>query len=310
MLRANPAVTDILHTASTAAGAVLVLLTLRDVFYELFRPGGDGTLSRLLRRGAWRGFHALAGRWRGALLLAGPAILVATIALWAAALAVGGALLIWPQLPEGYRFASPLVGGLETGFDTALYVSVVTLTTLGFGDVTPTTSALRLVAMLEASVGFALLTAGISWIQAVYPVLARRRALAERLTALEAAERRTGTRLADVDASVAATVLAELAAELAAVHVDLVQTSVSYYFDERPRRISLPALLPLAVRLADEGLARDDAPAVRHAAAALRATADAYLETLRADFLHEPERPIDALLRAYAADHRRDDAAA
>ena len=38
---------------------------------------GDGTLSRLLRRGAWRAFRALAGRWRGALLIAGPAILVA-----------------------------------------------------------------------------------------------------------------------------------------------------------------------------------------------------------------------------------------
>jgi voltage-gated potassium channel Kch len=42
---------------------------------------------------------------------------------------------------------------LGAGSVTALYYSVVTLTTLGYGDVTPVTTAARMTAALEAMVG-------------------------------------------------------------------------------------------------------------------------------------------------------------
>jgi Ion channel len=76
----------------------------------------------------------------------------------------------------------------------ALNVSLVTLTTLGFGDVTPTDAWLRLLAPIEALLGFGLLTASISWLLLIYPALSRRRSLAYEVALLrQAAERAWGS---------------------------------------------------------------------------------------------------------------------
>ena len=61
----------------------------------------------------------------------------------------------------------------------SLYASLVAVATLGFGDITPTTSWLRILVPLEALIGFAVLTAGLSWVLSVYPVLHRRSSFAQ-----------------------------------------------------------------------------------------------------------------------------------
>lgn len=68
----------------------------------------------------------------------------------------------------------------------------MTLTTLGYGDVTPVSDWLRLLAPLEAAVSFALLTAGVAWLMSIYPILARRRALAHEVTLLRETSQQTG----------------------------------------------------------------------------------------------------------------------
>ena len=289
----------------TVLGTALVLLTLRDVFHTLFRPGGTGSASAALRRLAWRAFRRVAGSRRETLVLAGPVILVLVIALWAATLAFGWALVFWARLPADFRFASSLAAGAEGGLDTALYLSFVALTTLGFGDVTPTQPVLRLLVVLEAALGFALLTAGISWIQAVYPVLSRRRTLAERVHLLRAARDATGQRLVDLDPSVAAAQLVDLAGAVATTNVDLVQTGITYCFTEVRERSALAAQLPHLLEIAEAGIARGDAPAVRHAAHQLRAALAELAWTLRTAHLQLDERPLAELLAAYAADHGR-----
>lgn len=60
----------------------------------------------------------------------------------------------------------------------------MTLATLGYGDIAPATGWLRALAPLEAVVGFALVTAGISWTLALYPALSRQRALARETSLL------------------------------------------------------------------------------------------------------------------------------
>ena len=52
---------------------------------------------------------------------------------------------------QGAGGAPPVGGG--AGSMTSLYFSMVTLTTLGYGDVTPVTTAARMSAALEATLG-------------------------------------------------------------------------------------------------------------------------------------------------------------
>ena len=115
-------------------GAGLILFALRDIFDTLFHPSGKGMLSWAFPRPLWRG-----GRWIGVRYplireLCGPVALLTVIGSWAALLAVGWALVLWPHLPEGFLLAPGLNPSAYSGFLDALYLSLVTLTTLGYGD--------------------------------------------------------------------------------------------------------------------------------------------------------------------------------
>ncbi|MCM9083092.1 potassium channel family protein [Streptomyces spororaveus] len=72
----------------------------------------------------------------------------------------------------------------HSSFTDALYISLVNISTLGLGDIAPTEGWLRILAPLEAFVGFALLTATVSWTLGIYPAPASRRAPALRLSHL------------------------------------------------------------------------------------------------------------------------------
>ncbi len=298
--------TGVAAVASVAAGTALVLTILRDVFHELFHPLGAGSISHLVQQLFWRVFRRLAASRQSALLLAGPTTMVAIVATWGVLLVVGWALVFWPFLPGEFRFASPLVAVSQAGFADALYFSSTALTTLGFGDMTPTDATLRLLVTAEAAVGFAWLTAGISWLLSIYPVLARRRTLAQRLFLLDTAGAESGHRLADLEPRFVALLLMELAGALAQVRVDLIQSAITYYFADSERRLSLSAALPLCERLAQDGLTDAHPDLVRFAAVALREAVRSYAETVRLTFLHTPEGPLDRVLAEYAAAHHRE----
>ncbi|HEX6535239.1 MAG TPA: potassium channel family protein [Gemmatimonadaceae bacterium] len=286
----------------TLAGVSIIVVVLRDVLHELFHPSGTGTIARTLMHAFWRVFRALGRRHRSVLGLAGPVILVGVLAAWTLLLAVGWALVYWPGLPDEFRFSSPLAPATQAGFGTALYVSLLSLSTLGFGDVTPTSPALRLGATLEGFVGFALLTAGISWILMLYPVLRRRHALAQRIVLHGAAARRTGIGIMERDPAEVSRVLDELAASLITARVDLMLSSISYYFRDPERGVSLPASLPELMRIAD---VPDDAnPTVRYSAVVLRVAIDAFADLVGAKYLGLRKAPTMAILSAYADDHQ------
>ncbi|HEU4563691.1 MAG TPA: potassium channel family protein [Gemmatimonadaceae bacterium] len=290
--------------ASNVGGAVLVLAVLWDMFRELYHPAGTGSLTRTLRDRLWRLFRRAARRRRKVLQLAGPTMVIAIIATWGVLLTLGWALIFWPYLPDAFRFASGLEPVARSGFGTAMYFSALSLTTLGVGDVTPTWTSLRLLCNVEAAIGFALLTAGISWILSIYPVLARRRTLARRVFLLHSAGAKVDRALTELDPVVAAPVVGELAVALAQVRVDLVQSGITYYFGDGERAGALAAALPLLARLADDGLAPGRADAVRHAAAGLHVAVRDFAETVRTTYLRMPERPLGDVLARYAEDHR------
>ncbi|MFD9036007.1 potassium channel family protein [Streptomyces sp. NPDC059567] len=101
-------------------------------------------------------------------------------------------LIYWPHLPEGFVYSDVLRPADRVGLLNAVHVSLVTLSTLGLGDIAPTEGWLRVVAPMEGLIGFALLSATVSWILGIHPALARRRALALRLSHLYAPIRQSG----------------------------------------------------------------------------------------------------------------------
>ena len=171
---------------STAAGVGLIGLVGRDAFDALFHAEGRGMFSRQITRAVWQVFRR-AGTRHVRLSLAGPVAFVTVLATWAGLLVLGWALVFWPHMPGSFRF-DPDVEAAGSDFVHALNVSLVTLTTLGFGDITPTSEALRLILPLEALLGFGLLSASISWLVSIYPALSRRRSLAYEISLLRAAE--------------------------------------------------------------------------------------------------------------------------
>lgn len=79
------------------------------------------------------------------------------------------------------------------------YFSLEVMTTLGLGDLIPTTDWLRILATGEALIGFSLVTASVSWIVLLYPALGRMRTLARRALILVNAEQSTGVQVISGD---------------------------------------------------------------------------------------------------------------
>ncbi len=290
-------------TVSTAAGLAMIVLAGRDAFDALFHPEGRATFARLIARAEWRLFR-IGGPRHPLFVLAGPTVLVTVIATWAALLILGWALVFWPQMPGGFRF-QPGVEAAGSNFVHALNVSLVTLTTLGFGDITPKAELLRVVVPLEALVGFGLLTLSISWLLLTYPVLARRRSLAYEIWLLRVAETDTGVSLDHLEPAAAERVYAELTSRLVAVERDLVNFPTSYYFAEADPRFSLPAVAPYLLMLGRRG--NEDGKPAR-----IRLRADLLLRAVHdfarttAGFHRRDVGTPDEMLRAYAQDHLRE----
>jgi hypothetical protein len=152
--------------ALTLLAVLLIAVALRDVFDTLFHETGRAVLSSVIMRGVWRVFRRLGGRRR--LALAGPISLIAVVMSWAALLIVGWATLLMPHMPDAFAFTAGAPSGRVV---ESLYLSLVTLTTVGFGDIAPAEGWLRLIAPLEALIGFGLLTASVSWLLSIYPLL-------------------------------------------------------------------------------------------------------------------------------------------
>jgi hypothetical protein len=297
--RVSPAVSALV----TALGVVLILVALRDVFDALFHPGGKGTLSRAVMRVVWRGFHPLARRLPRSFSLAGPTALILIVASWVASLVLGWALIFWPHIDSGFAFQE---GAEHREFIDSVYISLTTLATVGFGDITPDAGWLRIITPFEALLGFGLLTASISWLGSIYPVLMRRRSLAYEIYLLREAEEEVGARVADLEPASAAAIYSELMSRLVNVERDLVAFPIAYYFTESDDRFSLPAamgyLYEEALRGADDTM--DERARLR--ALMLRDAIGDFAQTAAKRFHGEAGEDTEEALRAYARDHLRD----
>jgi hypothetical protein len=154
----------VLEWVSIVVGVILAALVVVDVFLTVVHPDLEGPLAKRIQRETWRLALALGRRWRrhrrGLRALAGPVMTVATFVIWIGLFVFAFALLFWPFL-ESHRAESEL-GSL--GFVDALYYAGTTVTTLGYGDVTPLTGGLKLLAIVASATGFALFTGIVAYL--------------------------------------------------------------------------------------------------------------------------------------------------
>lgn len=282
---------------ATAIGIGLLSVALGDVWHTLFHPSGRGRLSRVLSSLVWSAFQRFTSR--SSLTLAGPTIMMAVIASWVALVALGWALIYWPQMDTGFAFAPGLQEGQRQDFVDALYLSLVTLSTLGFGDITPTENFLRLLAPLQALTGFGLLTASLSWVISVYPVLSRQRALAHMLILLR--DGKFAERVSE-NSHLRLETLSEITARIIVVRGDLVQFPVSYYFHNPDERASLPAValyLPELISQAEDDWQEE----AQLRAQLLQTSIEDLAALLSSQFLSTRPETARNVLAAYAKDH-------
>ncbi|WP_324644375.1 potassium channel family protein [Pseudarthrobacter sp. LT1] len=279
----------------TAVGAALILLMIADVFHTLLYPHGSGPVGRTIMRGFWLLSRKLRG---GASSVAAPLAMAAVIAAWATLAAVGWALLYLPHLPDGFSYSNDIPR--QADFAEALYISLVALSTAGFGEIVAIHPVLRLVMAFQAVAGFGLLTATVSWILQTYPALSRRRALAHRLNLFREAAGTSG--IAALEAGHAAGLLEAMAENVASVSIDLLSFHETYYFHEVEQRGSLPATVAYAHQLASEAQASDN-PELRFAGRMLYAALDDLAEVLRGKFGHVGDTSSD-VFDHYELHHR------
>jgi len=236
--------------------------------------------------------------------------LILIVGVWAGSLIVGWALIFWPHVPAGFSFQPGTEHGGLDGFVDAIYLSVVTLATVGYGDVTPDAGWLRIIAPAEALLGFGLLTASIAWLSALYPVLTRRRALAYEVYLLIESQQETDITVGELEPESQAAIYADLTSRVILLKRDLVAFPIAYYFAETDDRFSLPASLPALWEIACQGSSSSVHRRARLRAVMLRDALADLARTAAELFHRDPSGDTGELLRAYARDHLRESAAA
>ncbi|MEX5294388.1 potassium channel family protein [Kocuria sp. CPCC 205268] len=283
----------------TALGIGIVALGLWDIYHSLLHPSGSGALGGRVQSAVWWLSRSTGHRFGSAV---GPASMITVVLLWVVLQGVGWALVYLPHVPGGFTYAPGVDPADYPDAVDALYVSLVTLATLGFGDVVATDPWIRMATPLEALTGFALLTAALTWFTQIYPPLSRRRALALELKSLADVDYAGG--LPEEDPVTAARVLDGLAAEVAKARIDFTQHGETYYFQEEDPDLSLARHLPYALALRD-GAAACSAQGVRTSSRRLGLALEQLGQKLREDFLTAGESPEETFA-AYAEDHGRD----
>ena len=291
----------------TLIGIALILAVLRDVFRTLFPYAEKITASRVVAKAFWRGLHRLGVRRPPVLYAAGPLAFVVVIGGWFVLSAVGWALVYWPHMPSAFSFAAGLDAPTRGGFFDALYFSLGTQATVGYGDIVPTSPWLMMSATLQALCGLGFLLAALSWYLAIGQALSQCRSLAHKVALIREAEPHAEVAVTRMDPEAAVRILDDLAIRLVAVRAEFLRFPITYYYGSSDERFSLPAVLPYLVWLAEEGGRESSPEETRFYAAVLRGAIDHFSSTVASRFLGVSPSLSHRVLEQYAADHLRDE---
>jgi hypothetical protein len=162
---------------ATIAGTVVILAVLLDAFETVVLPRRVRRQFRItvwFYRNTWIPWRKItsliksSGRRENFLGYFGPLSLLFLLALWACGLIFGFALL---QYGAGEHV---MLGNEPVTFARVIYLSGSTFFTLGYGDITPTSPIARVLAVLEAGMGFGFLGTVIGYLPTIYSSFSRR----------------------------------------------------------------------------------------------------------------------------------------
>src|SRR5437868_3976669 len=293
-----------MKSALTILGMCLIAASLYEQFQTLFHPSGHGTITDWIAERIWRVFRRIVERRPSQLSLAGPLALIAIILTWSGLIVLGCSLIYYTRLTS---FAVPqeVASAWRPSFFTAFNISLASLVTVA-PDVRPMIPWVRLTMILEGAEGLGLVTASVSWLLSIYPVLEGRSSTAEQAMSLFEAERETGIDVFEMRESELASILLALASELSTLRNQTVQFPITYFFGVRKRRASLEIILPYIDGLAERACELRRSPTLRIAGHALQKSVEAYLRLLGHRYFRMPGEVKEDLLRAYAMDNLRE----
>jgi hypothetical protein len=290
--------------AVTVIGVLLIAAALIDVFQTLFHPAGRGAMSDWTAKLTWRAFRLIARRRPHLLTYAGPTAILLIIVSWAGLTWLGFALIYKPQLATGFDFSQASGGSPHTGIVEAMSLSIGALITLSEGSYAKL-HWLQLARGTEAVIGFGLLSASVSWLLSIYPVLESRRALAQQATLLHHSERENHLDLVGDAPNRAEDWIMAIGADLASLRNQMAQFPITYYFDMGEPETALAGALSYLLELADRSSSASQ-PGLRIAGTVLGGAVESFVEMLARDFLSMPIEDKQATLRAYASEQMSD----
>ncbi|MGA8489197.1 MAG: potassium channel family protein [Terriglobales bacterium] len=162
---------------ATIAGIVVILAVLLDAFETVVLPRRVRRKFRItvwFYRNTWKPWRKITGhikspsRRENFLGYFGPLSLLFLLALWASGLIFGFALL---QYGAGEHV---MLANEPVTFGRVVYLSGSTFFTLGYGDIIPTSTFARVLAVLEAGMGFGFLGTVIGYLPTIYSSFSRR----------------------------------------------------------------------------------------------------------------------------------------
>ncbi|MEA2844545.1 MAG: hypothetical protein QOJ69_2216 [Actinomycetota bacterium] len=225
---------------SVLVGAVLIVLVATDILITLLHPTARGPVSYAANRATWRATKIVSVRLlRGlGLSYAGPLAVVTNVLAWVILFWLGFALVYLPFIDSfAYDPSTPFKGH---GFAEATYMSGAALTTVGYGDMVPTSMAMRLATIFEAASGFGALSAAIAFVISIYPLLSQLRGTGIQMADSGALELEGAARVVREAGS---SELAAVTRELTENHEHLRRFPVLYYFESGNAEESLSASL-------------------------------------------------------------------
>ena len=166
----------------TICGVFLLALVSYEIYATILRATKrTGPISQSLNRILWSLVKRIAKnfgrRWRHRLLNSvAPLLLPFLFSFFIVLLITGFALIYFPRIETDFYQSNE--ARAETEWIRSFYFSGITIFTIGYGDIVPRSSGMRLLAMIEGLSGIALISLAVTYLLTVYGALERKRAVA------------------------------------------------------------------------------------------------------------------------------------